>query len=167
MTATDGSDPAPNVWRLVVVWWVLSVIGVLLMIFALGPHIPPGSATSQAHEQHRANVIIAAILTPIAIGLLVYFAYALTAFRQRGDVIEDGPPIHGNDRLPGRVRSLRYFRRELLPHCCHLHLLWLRVLENDSRTHPPNGQVGLSKAGFNGLHPLNPFNPKRPMQLRV
>src|SRR4029078_8401162 len=38
-------------------------------------------------------------LTPIAIGLLVYFAYALTVFRQRGDVIEDGPPIHGNRRL--------------------------------------------------------------------
>ena len=56
MTATDGSDPAPNVWRLVVVWWVLSVIGVLLMIFVVGPHIPPGSATSQAHEQHRAFV---------------------------------------------------------------------------------------------------------------
>ena len=66
MTATDGSDPAPNVWRLVVVWWMLSVIGVLLMIFVVGPHIPPGSATSQAHEQHRANVIISAILTPIA-----------------------------------------------------------------------------------------------------
>jgi heme/copper-type cytochrome/quinol oxidase subunit 2 len=101
MTATDGPDPAPNIRRVVVVWWVLSVIGVLLVIFALGPHIPPGSDTSQAHEQHRANVIISAILTPIAIGLLVYFAYALTVFRQRGDVIEDGPPIHGNSRLQG------------------------------------------------------------------
>ena len=49
----------------------------------------------------RANIIISAILTPIAIGLLVYFAYALTVFRQRGDVIEDGPPIHGNSRLQG------------------------------------------------------------------
>jgi cytochrome c oxidase subunit 2 len=77
------------------------VIGVLLVIFALGPHIPPGSDTAQAHEQHRANVIISAILTPIAIGLLVYFAYALTVFRQRGELIEDGPPIHGNSRLQG------------------------------------------------------------------
>ena len=101
MTTADGSDPAPNVRRVVVVWWALSVIGVLLVIFVLGPHIPPGSDTAQAHEQHRANVIISAILTPIAIGLLVYFAYALTVFRQRGDVIEDGPPIHGNSRLQG------------------------------------------------------------------
>jgi heme/copper-type cytochrome/quinol oxidase subunit 2 len=67
-----------------VVWLVLSVIGVLLVIFALGPHMPPGSAGAQAHEQHKANIIISAILTPIAIGLLVYFAYALTVFRQRG-----------------------------------------------------------------------------------
>src|SRR6478672_9185546 len=101
MTTTDGPDPAPNVRRVVVVWWALSVIGVLLVIFALGPHIPPGSDTAQAHEQHRANVIISAILTPIAIGLLVYFAYALTVFRQRGELIEDGPPIHGDSRLQG------------------------------------------------------------------
>jgi cytochrome c oxidase subunit 2 len=81
-----------------VVWVVLSVIGVLLVIFALGPHMPPGSSTAQAHAQHTANLVITAILTPITIGLLVYFAYALTTFRQHGDVIEDGPPIHGNSR---------------------------------------------------------------------
>jgi len=99
---TDTSEPAaPDLRRVGVVWLALSVIGVLLVIFALGPHIPPGSATAQAHEQHKANVIISAILTPIAIGLLVYFAYALTVFRQRGDLIEDGPPIHGNSRLQG------------------------------------------------------------------
>ena len=99
---TDTSEPAaPDLRRVGVVWVVLSVIGVLLVIFALGPHIPPGSATAQAHEQHKANVIISAILTPIAIGLLVYFAYALTVFRQRGELIEDGPPIHGNSRLQG------------------------------------------------------------------
>ncbi|HSS54066.1 MAG TPA: cytochrome c oxidase subunit II, partial [Gaiellales bacterium] len=98
---TDATDPAPDLRRVAVVWLVLSVIGVLLVIFALGPHMPPGSDTAQAHEQHEANIIITAILTPIAIGLLVYFAYALTVFRQRGDVIEDGPPIHGNSRLQG------------------------------------------------------------------
>ena len=82
---TDATDPAPDLRRVGVVWVVLSVIGVLLVIFALGPHMPPGSDTAQAHEQHEANIIITAILTPIAIGLLVYFAYALTVFRQRGD----------------------------------------------------------------------------------
>ena len=96
---TDAPDPAaPNLRRIAVVWVVLSVIGVLLVIFALGPHMPPGSSTAQAHAQHTANLVITAILTPITIGLLVYFAYALTTFRQRGDVIEDGPPIHGNSR---------------------------------------------------------------------
>ena len=78
------------------------MIGVLLVIFVLGPHMPPGSDTAQAHEQHEANIIITAILTPIAIGLLVYFAYALTAsFASAASVIEDGPPIHGNSRLQG------------------------------------------------------------------
>ena len=99
---TDNTDPAiPDLRRVGVVWAVLSVIGVLLVIFALGPHMPPGSDTAQAHEQHEANIIIMAILTPIAIGLLVYFAFALTVFRERGELIEDGPPIHGNSRLQG------------------------------------------------------------------
>ena len=118
---TDATDPARDLRRVVVVWVVLSVIGVLLVIFALGPHMPPGSDTAQAHEQHEANIIITAILTPIAIGLLVYFAYALTVFRQRGELIEDGPPHtrqrpaaglvadqHRGDRaVPGRLRHLR------------------------------------------------------------
>src|SRR4029078_2758033 len=98
---TDNTEPAPDLRRVGVVLLVLSVIGVLLVIFALGPHIPPGSATAQAHEQHKANVIISAILTPLGLVVLVSFAYALTVCRQRGDLIKDGPPIHGNSRLQG------------------------------------------------------------------
>ena len=78
MTPPTDPIPPPTCAASVVVWVVLSVIGVLLVIFVLGPHMPPGSDTAQAHEQHEANIIITAILTPIAIGLLVYFAYALT-----------------------------------------------------------------------------------------
>ena len=61
--------------------------------------MPPGADTAQAHEQRVANTVIAAILMPITIGVLVYFVFALTTFRQRGDVVVDGPPIHGDSRL--------------------------------------------------------------------
>jgi cytochrome c oxidase subunit 2 len=101
MTTPTGTDPAPPVRRIAVIWLVLSVIGVLLMIFALGPHIPPPGDTAQSEQQHEANIVISAVLTPIAIGLFVYFGFALTTFRQRGELIEDGPPLHGDDRLQG------------------------------------------------------------------
>jgi amino acid transporter len=89
MTTPTGTDPAPPVRRIAVIWLVLSVIGVLLMIFALGPHIPPPSDTAQSKQQHEANIVISAVLTPIAIGLFVYFGFALSTFRQRGELIED------------------------------------------------------------------------------
>ncbi len=96
---STGPDNELHLRRIAIIWLVLSVIGVLAVLFLLEPHIPPGADTAQARAQREANTIIAVILTPITIGLLVYFAYALTNFRQRGDVVVDGPPIHGNDRL--------------------------------------------------------------------
>jgi cytochrome c oxidase subunit 2 len=101
MTAPTATDPVLPVRRIMVVWLVLSVIGVALMIFVLGPHIPPPGDTGQSEQQHEANVVIAALLTPITIGLFVYFGFALTTFRQRGELIEDGPPLHGDMRLQG------------------------------------------------------------------
>jgi cytochrome c oxidase subunit 2 len=94
-----GPDNDVHLRRIAVIWLVLSVIGVLAVLFLLEPHMPPGADTAQAQKQREANTIIAVILTPITIGLLVYFAYALTSFRQRGDAVVDGPPLHGNDRL--------------------------------------------------------------------
>jgi cytochrome c oxidase subunit II len=87
--------------RIAVIWAVLSVVGMLALWFGFQSHMPPGAATAQAHEQREANTIIAIILTPITLGVLTFFAYALTTFRQRGDTIEDGPPLHGDARLQG------------------------------------------------------------------
>jgi cytochrome c oxidase subunit 2 len=95
----QGSNSDLPLRRLVVIWLVLSVIGVLAVVFLLEPHMPPGAATAQAHAQRVANTVIAAILTPITIGVLIYFVFALTSFRQRGETIVDGPPIHGDSRL--------------------------------------------------------------------
>jgi cytochrome c oxidase subunit 2 len=101
MSSPADADPPVPVRRIVAVWLVLSVVGVLLVIFALGPVMPPGTETAQATEQHEANIIITALLTPITLGLLVYFAFALTSFRQRGEEIVDGPAMHGHTRIQG------------------------------------------------------------------
>jgi cytochrome c oxidase subunit 2 len=97
----ESADKPIDLRRIVAVWLVLSAIGVLAVILGFGPHMPPGGAAAQAKSQREANTIIAAILTPITIGLFVYFGYALTHFRQRGELIEDGPPIHGDSQLQG------------------------------------------------------------------
>jgi cytochrome c oxidase subunit 2 len=97
------STPADNridLRRIVVVWLVLSAIAVLAIVFLMGPHMPPGADTAQAHGQRGANIIIAALLAPIAVGLFVYWGFALTTFRQRGE-FADGPPLHGDERLQG------------------------------------------------------------------
>ena len=36
----------PQGRRVLVIWLVLSVIGVLAVIFGLGPHMPPGNLTN-------------------------------------------------------------------------------------------------------------------------
>ena len=96
---STGANSDLPLRRVAVIWLVLSVIGVLAVVFGLEPHMPPGAETAQAHGQRVANTVIAAILMPITIGVLVYFVFALTTFRQRGDVVVDGPPIHGDSRL--------------------------------------------------------------------
>src|SRR5436190_23077836 len=94
----SSNEPRLDVRRVIIVWLVLSVVAVLAIWFGLGPHMPPGSATAQAHEQREANLILSPVLAPIAVGLLVYFGFVLTTFRQRGEFV-DGPPLTGDSRL--------------------------------------------------------------------
>ncbi len=75
------------------------MILVPVVIFVLGPHIPPLRASRQASDQHAVNVALSALATPIVLLVWVYFAYAAAAFRQRGEVVADGPHIVGNPRI--------------------------------------------------------------------
>jgi cytochrome c oxidase subunit 2 len=92
-------DPSTHLRRAAVAWAVLSVAGVLGVVLLLGPHMPPGRGSVESSEQTTANILIASIMLPIAIALWLFFAVALAAFRQRGDEIEDGPPLLGNARV--------------------------------------------------------------------
>ena len=93
------SEPSTHLRRAAVVWAVLSIFGVLGIVFLLGPHMPPGRGSVESSQQTTANILIASIMLPIAIAVWVFFAFALTTFRQRGDQIEDGPPIVGHARI--------------------------------------------------------------------
>jgi cytochrome c oxidase subunit II len=91
----------PNHFRRVVVWWlVASAIATPLVVFVLGPTLPPGNGTDQASGQVVDNTVLIGISTPIALAVIVYFVYALIAFREREpSVVRDGPGIRGHARV--------------------------------------------------------------------
>jgi cytochrome c oxidase subunit 2 len=96
---TAGRDePRGHAIRLFGIWAVLSVISVVLIIWVLGPQLPPGSMTIQAHGQTSANIVLTAVCVPIALLVVVFFLYSLVAFRARGQD-GDGAPIHTNGRV--------------------------------------------------------------------
>ena len=87
--------------RLAVIWFVVSVIATLLVVLLLAPIVPPGNGSVEASGQVVDNTVLLGISTPIAMAVLVYFLYAIIAFREReptGDVL-DGPPITGNSAV--------------------------------------------------------------------
>ncbi|MEA2395275.1 MAG: cytochrome c oxidase subunit [Solirubrobacteraceae bacterium] len=82
--------------RLVVIWAVLTVVAVPVVVLLLGPHLPPGNLSDEARDQRHVNIVLAALATPVLVGVWVYFVYTLAAFRQRGAALEDGPPLRGH-----------------------------------------------------------------------
>ncbi len=90
-----------NHWRRVVLWWLAAtVICTPLVIFVLAPIVPPGNGTVESAGQVTDNTVLFGISTPVALAVIVFFIYAMIAFRERepGAVL-DGPPIRGNARI--------------------------------------------------------------------
>ncbi|MGN6373406.1 MAG: cytochrome c oxidase subunit II [Solirubrobacteraceae bacterium] len=88
--------PSAQMRRVMIIWLVLSLIATPLVVIVLGPHLPPGSASDAAHGQQQDNTVMTAIVTPIVIALLVYFIYALIAFRRPEGDTSDGDPTRGD-----------------------------------------------------------------------
>ncbi len=88
-------------WRNVVLLWLLAnVIMVPIVIWVLGPGLPPGNGSVEASGQVTDNIVLLALATPVALAVLVYFGYAIWAFRERSpDTVTDGPAIRGNSSV--------------------------------------------------------------------
>jgi cytochrome c oxidase subunit 2 len=71
-----------------------------LVLFVLGPHMPPGKASGAASSQVRDNTALLVVMTPFTMFILVYLVYALVAFRApKGErELSDGAPIRGHFR---------------------------------------------------------------------
>lgn len=87
-------------WRRVfVAWLALTALAVPLIVLVLGPHLPPGRMSAEAGAQTDANVLMTALLVPVALLVVVGFVYALIVFRAPAGSLADGPPIRGNLRV--------------------------------------------------------------------
>ncbi len=82
--------------RIVTIWLVLTAVAVPLIVLVLGPHLPPGRMSAEAGSQRDANVVMTALMVPIALLVVVSFVYSFVYFRQSGEAIVDGPPIKGH-----------------------------------------------------------------------
>ncbi|MEI6792411.1 MAG: cytochrome c oxidase subunit II [Actinomycetes bacterium] len=85
--------------RLGAIWLVATLIATPLVIFVLGPVLPPGNGSEQASGHVTDNTVLMAVMTPVLLLLIVYFVYALVAFRQEPGGILEGPAIRGNARV--------------------------------------------------------------------
>jgi cytochrome c oxidase subunit 2 len=85
--------------RLLIIWVLASVICCPLVYFVWGPHLPPGAMSRSAANQQFDNQVLGTIATPVVLGVLIYFGYALTFWRAKDGDETDGPPIHGNTRI--------------------------------------------------------------------
>jgi cytochrome c oxidase subunit 2 len=88
-------------WRRVVLWWLgASVICTPLVVLVLAPGLPPGNGSVEASGQVVDNTVLLGVSTPVALAVLVFFIYALVAFREREpQAVLDGPPVRGDARV--------------------------------------------------------------------
>jgi cytochrome c oxidase subunit 2 len=102
--ATAGALPVqqaePNHGRrLIVIWVVACLVAIPLIVFLLGPHLPPGNMSNEARDQRHTNTLLAALAAPVLLGIWIFLVYAVSTFRQRGETIVDGPPLVGHPGL--------------------------------------------------------------------
>ena len=77
-----------------------------LVVFVLGPNMPPGKATDVAKTQVDSNTVLLVVMTPFTVFILAYLGYAICAFRApKGEtVLSDGASIRGH--MPSQVAWL-------------------------------------------------------------
>lgn len=95
------ADHTPHFRRIALLWAVGTAILTPIVIWVLGPGLPPGTASVQASGQVTDNIVLMALAVPVAMAVLLTLAYEIWAFRERnpdGPVL-DGPAITGNSSI--------------------------------------------------------------------
>jgi heme/copper-type cytochrome/quinol oxidase subunit 2 len=113
-----------------------------LVIFVLGPNMPPGKRTTGAASQVTDNTVLLVVMTPFTVFILVYLGYAIARFRAApGEELRDGPPIRGH--MPSQIAWLAVTSAAVL----FLAIFGTAELFASNGTGGGNGPKPISKAG--------------------
>jgi cytochrome c oxidase subunit II len=87
----------------------LTVVGTIVLlpivIFVLGPNMPPGKNTNVGDQQVFDNTVLLVVMTPFTVFILVYLLYSVFTFRADPDEpLRDGAHIRGH--MPSQVAWL-------------------------------------------------------------
>ena len=88
-----GDEDRPHAVRLLVIWAVLSIVGILVV---LQVHIPPGDQSTQGADQSATMSLMSVLALPVFMAVVVLILYSVVFFRRRPGELVDGPPMQGN-----------------------------------------------------------------------
>jgi cytochrome c oxidase subunit 2 len=83
----------PHIVRLVIIWVVLSAIGI---VGVLQISYPPYDQSIQGQDQASTLKLLTALATPVFIAVVMMVLYSAIFFRRRTTELVDGPPMLGN-----------------------------------------------------------------------
>ncbi len=101
-SAVQPGGPAeePNhARRFMTIWIVASLIALPLVIFLLGPILPPGNGSAQATGHVTDNTVLLAMATPVLLLVVIYLIYSTISFRQPPGGVLEGPAVRGDAKL--------------------------------------------------------------------
>jgi cytochrome c oxidase subunit 2 len=96
--APAGAEPN-HFRRFCTIWLVASLIVTPLVIFVLGPELPPGHGSDVASGQVTDNTVLLAMATPVLLMVCIYLVYAVVNFRQPKGGMLEGPALRGHAQL--------------------------------------------------------------------
>ena len=89
-------DQHNHLRRVGLLWLLASAVATPLVIVLVGPIVPPGSGSVEASGQVTDNTVLLGMVTPVIVGIMVYFTYAMIVFRAAGDAVLEGPAVRGH-----------------------------------------------------------------------
>jgi cytochrome c oxidase subunit II len=98
-TAGAGRRERNHGLWLFVPWIILSLAADLVIWFVWYPHLPPGRMSDVAAGQQFDIAVLSLFAAPVILFIWIYGVYAVVVWRHRPGDDEDGPPLHGNNRV--------------------------------------------------------------------
>jgi cytochrome c oxidase subunit II len=100
--STPAASPTPaeprHLRRAVIIWIVVSVIGIVIWLL-VSPYIAPATSSTLGSSQILTFNVLTVLAVPVAMFVFVFLAYSVFAFRVKDRPTEDGPPLRPRPAL--------------------------------------------------------------------